>query len=220
MTKLTTILKEVENKANLSKLDQAMQSGLSAMASDFSTNKTALQQDVEQADIEINESVTVLTIIGALLAAPKLIELLAKGFGKLISVFKSIIKPGQAKTEEGQSAAVEAIIHFTHKWHKAYIKGVKGLLKITGLFRKAGIKGDAEQERAAALIFYTIVAILAVYSGIGAVSAFKSGLANVAAQGGSAAASDFSLGTFEAAMAAIKSGEVQDFLGKMGLKAS
>lgn len=217
MTKLRTLLKEVEDKANLAKLDQAMQSGLSAMASEFSTDKEALKQDVAQADIEIKESITALTIIGAFLAAPKLVELVAKGFGKLISVFKSIIKPGQAKTEEGQSAAVEAIVHFTHKWHKAYIKGIKGLLKITGLYAKAGITNDTDQTKAAELVFYTIVAGLAVYSGIGAVSAFKSGLAKVATTNG-AAAGDFALGTFEAAMASIKSGELSEFLGKMGIK--
>jgi len=217
MTKLSSILKEVENKANLAKLDQAMQSGLSAMASEFSSQKDALKQDVAQADIEINESVTALTIIGAFLAAPKLLELIAKGFGKLISVFQSIIKPGQAKTEEGQIAAVEAIVHFTHKWHKMYIKGIKGLLKITGLFAKAGIKKEVDQQRAAELVFYTIVAGLAVYSGFGAVSAFKSGLAKVAAAGGTAAG-DFALGSFEVAMASIKSGELSEFLGKVGLK--
>jgi len=213
MTKLTTLLKEVENKANFAKLDQAMQGGLAAMASDFSSGKEALKQDVAQADIEIKESITALTIIGAFLAAPRLIELIARGFGKLISVFQSIIKPGQAKTEEGQIAAVEAIIHFTHKWHKAYIKGIKGLLKITGLFTKAGIKGDANQTKAAELVFYTIVAGLAIYSGIGAVSAFKS-----AAVKASTGGADFALGNFEAAMAAVKSGEVKEFLGKMGIK--
>jgi hypothetical protein len=219
MTKLRTLLKEVEDKANLAKLDQAMQSGLAAMASGFSSDKDALKQDVAQADIEISESITAITIIGAFLAAPKLIELIAKGFGKLISVFKSIIKPGQAKTEEGQIAAIEAIVHFTHKWHKAYIKGIKGLLKITGLFAKAGIKGDTEQTKAAELVFYTIVAGLAVYSGIGAFAAFKSGLANVAVTGGTSTG-DFALGSFEAAMTAIKSGEVSGFLGKMGIKAA
>lgn len=218
MTKLTTLLKEVENKANFAKLDQAMQGGLAAMAGGFSSGKEALKQDVAQADIEIKESITALTIIGAFLAAPKLIELIAKGFGKLVSVYKSIVKPDQAKTEEGQSAAVEAIIHFTHKWHKVYIKGIKGLLKITGLYAKAGITNDADQTKAAELVFYTIVAGLAVYSGFGAVSAFKSSLAKVATSNPTAAG-DFALGAFEAAMTSIKSVELSEFLGKVGLKA-
>ena len=69
------------------------------------------------------------------------------------------------------------------------------------------------QKKAAEVVYYTIVAGLAVYSGIGAVGAFK-GAIQGAAHGGS-----FSLGAFEAAMATIKSGEVVDFLGKLGLKA-
>jgi hypothetical protein len=215
MIKLKTLVKEQEESQIDSQLDQAMQNGLTAMASNFSANKEELKQDVEQADIPIAESLTAVTIVGALLAAPKIVELLGKGFIKLISVFRKLIKPGQAKTSEGEEAAAEALVHFTHKWHGAYIKGIKGLLKITGLFSKAGIKDDAAQTKAAELIFYTIVAGLAVYSGFGAAAAFKKAIAakNIAASAG-----NFSLGSFEAAMAQIKTGEVKDFVGKLGLK--
>ena len=69
-------------------------------------------------------------------------------------------------------------------------------------------------DKAATMLYYTIIAGLAVYSGIGAISAFKNA-ASVAAHAGS-----FEIGVLEAAMAAIKSGEVVDFMGSMGLSAA
>ena len=145
-----------------------------------------------------------------------MVELIVKGIGKIVAVWKKLVKPGEAKGREEEFA--HNIIEFTHKWHKAYIKGIKGLLKITGLYAKAGITNDADQTKAAELVFYTIVAGLAVYSGFGAVSAFKSSLAKVATSNPTAAG-DFALGAFEAAMTSIKSVELSEFLGKVGLKA-
>ena len=127
-------------------------------------------------------------------------------------MWKKIVKPGEAKGNEEEFA--KNIIEFTHKWHKLYIKGIKGMLKLIGAFKKAGIEGDAAQDKAAEAIYYTIIAGLAVYSGIGAVSAFK-GAITAAPHGGS-----FSLAALESAMAGIKSSEVTEFIGKLGLKAN
>jgi sulfite exporter TauE/SafE len=63
--------------------------------------------------------------------------------------------------------------------------------------------------KAAEVVYYTIIAGLAVYSGIGAVSAFKSAAA------GGAAGSEFALGTFETVMASVKTTEVTEFLTKV-----
>jgi hypothetical protein len=57
-----------------------------------------------------------------------------------------------------------------------------------------------------------LIAALAIYSGAGAVHAFK-GAAEGAAHG-----SSFSLGAFETAMASVKSSEVTNFISKLGLK--
>jgi hypothetical protein len=140
------------------------------------------------------------------------VELFVKGIGKLVAVWKKLIKPGQAKGQEEEFA--HNIIEFTHKWHKAYVKGLKFILKISGIFKKAGIEGDAAQDKAAEMLYYTIIAGLAVYSGIGAIGAFKGAMTG-AAHGGS-----FSIAAFEAAMASIKTSEVTSFLGKVGLKSA
>lgn len=206
------ILKEEEDKKQVAAMDTAMNDALKALATEFQSNKDEIEQEVEKTDLELKEALGVVGIIGILLALPKATELLVKGIGKIVSVWKKLVKPGEAEGNEEEFA--HNIIEFTHKWHKLYIKGIKGMLKLTGIFKKAGIASEAEQERAAELVYYTIVAGLAVYSGVGAVSAFKSALSGVSG------ASNFSLGALESAMAAIKSSEVTDFLGNLGLKAS
>jgi hypothetical protein len=208
-TIMEQLMKEAEDKAQIAALDQAMGAGFNVMGSELKTKEDELKADVQQADVKVTEAIGAVAIIGMLLAAPKVVELVVKGFSKVVAVFKKLFKPKSATTPEQQSEMAAKIIEFTHKWHKSYIKGLKWVLKVSGMFAKAGIKDDAAQTKAAELIYYTIIAGLAVYSGIGAFAAFKSAAAG---QGGAA------LGSLEAAMATIKSGEVTEFLGKLGLK--
>lgn len=205
------ILKEEEDKAQINAMDQAMKASAAELANFFKSHEEEIKKDVEQSDAKLNESLGAVAIIGFILALPKVLELLVKGIGKLVSVWKKLVKPGEAKGKEEEFA--HSIIEFTHKWHKMYISGLKWILKMAGVFKKAGITDEAGQQKAAEVVYYTIIAGLAVYSGIGAVGAFKAA-AQGAAHGGS-----FSLAAFEGAMATIKSGEVAGFLGKLGLKA-
>lgn len=205
------LIKEAEDKAQTDALSQAMGAGFNTMGSDLKSKEDELKADVQQADIKVTEAVGTIAVIGMLLAAPKVVELIAKGFAKVVGVFKKMFKPKQAKSEQEQSEMASKIVEFTHKWHKSYIKGIKWILKVSGMFDKAGIKGDSAQTKAAELIYYTLIAGLAVYSGVGAASAFKSAAS-------SGVGGDFAVGTLEAAMASIKSGEVMEFLGKLGLK--
>jgi hypothetical protein len=203
------LIKEAEDKAQISALDQAMGAGFNVMGSELKAKEDELKADVQQADVKVTEAIGAVAVIGMLLAAPKVVELVVKGFSKVVAVFKKLFKPKSATTPEQQSEMAAKIVEFTHKWHKSYIKGLKWIFKVSGLFAKAGIKDDAAQTKAAELIYYTIIAGLALYSGIGAFSAFKSAAAG---QGGVA------LGSLETAMATVKSGEVMEFLGKLGLK--
>lgn len=205
------LIKEAEDQQQIDALDQAMGMSFKAMGAELQSKEDELKQDVQNADIQISESITVATVVGMLLAAPKVVELIAKGFMKISSVFKKTFPRKGARTEEEQSEVAGKIIEFTHKWHKSYVKGLKWILKATGLFDKAGIKGDSAQMKAAEMIYYTLIASLAVYSGVGAASAFKQ----------AAAAHDaghFSMAAIETAMASIKTGEVAAFIGELGLK--
>ena len=88
------------------------------------------------------------------------------------------------------------------------------MFKMSGLYKKAGITDENTKMKVAKIFYYTVVAGLAVAAEIGAVGAFKAA-ASQAAHGG-----EFALGTFEGAMAAIKSGEVVEFLGELGISAT
>tara|TARA_R110000803_G_scaffold87495_2_gene154239 strand:- start:1504 stop:2523 length:1020 start_codon:yes stop_codon:yes gene_type:complete len=204
-----------EDDQEIKDLDQAMGSSLKAMAAAFDTDIEDVKAEVDELpEKPINEAIGTVAVIGMLLAAPKVVELITKGMSKLIKLFKKVMPKSGAKTDDDKKDTAAKIIEFTHKWHKMYIKGVKGLLKISGLFRKAGITDPAAQEKTAKVVYYTIVAGLAVYSGIGAISAFKDA-ASIAPH-----ASSFEIGTLEAVMAAIKSGEVVEFMGELGLIAA
>jgi hypothetical protein len=206
------ILREEEDKKVIAAMDAAMKDSFTALGNEFKSNQGEIEQEVESSQEELNESLGAFAIIGFILALPKVVELFVKGIGKLVAVWKKLVKPGQAKGQEEEFA--HNIIEFTHKWHKAYVKGLKFILKLSGIFKKAGIEGDAAQDKAAEMLYYTIIAGLAVYSGIGAIGAFKGAMTG-AAHGGS-----FSIAAFEAAMASIKTSEVSAFLGKLGLKSA
>ena len=210
---LEEILREEESKKQIAAMDQAMGDAFKTLGAELEANKEEIQQDVANADVneeKLHEVIDPITIIGIALAAPKVIELFAKAIGRLVAAWKRLVKPGQAKGSEEEFAST--IIEFTHKWHKLYIKGIKWILSVSGVFKKAGVKDEATKEKAAEVMYYVIVAGLAVYAGVGAVKAFKSAL-----QGGASAVGDFSLGGLETAMVAVKSTEVKEFLMKMGL---
>lgn len=202
----TQLLREDEDKIT-NALSLAMASSFKELGNEFKTNEKEIQQDVNSID-NVNESIGALAVLGIILAAPKLVEVLVKSISKLINVFKKIFTKNSAKTSEQQEKVAKQIIEFTHKWHKSYIKGLRWILKIAGVFKKAGITSESDQLKAAAAIYYIIIAGLAVYSGISAISAFKSAIATTNA-------SHFSIGSLEAAMSAIKTKEVSDFLEKL-----
>ena len=204
------ILREEEDKKQIASMDAAMANTFKTLGTEFEANKEEIQQDVADSEAELNEALGVLAVIGIILAAPKVVELFVKVIGKLVAVWKKLVKPGQAKGQEEEFA--HNIIEFTHKWHKMYIKGLKWILQLSGIFKKAGIKEGVAQDKASEAIYYTIIALLAVYSGIGAISAFKGAVTGAAHGGG------FSIAALEAAMAGIKTSEVAQFAGKLGLK--
>lgn len=210
--KLQRILKEVEDEAEIDALEKAMSDAFKILGSEFENNEDEIKQSVSQSDIQVNESLGVVAVIGFVLALPKIVEVLTKGISRITTTFKKLVNPGEGK--EDPEGMASKIIDFTHKWHKMYIKGVKWILKMSGAYEKAGIKDDVAQTKAAEVVYYTIVAGLAVYSGIGSVAAFKAALTAK----GTSGATGFSLSAFEAAMASVKTTEVKDFLLKMGLK--
>jgi len=209
---LENIIREEEDKKAISALDQAMGMSFKALGAELEANKDEIQQDVEQSKAELNEALGAIAIIGAILAAPKVVELLTKGLSAIIKAFKKIFKPKQAKTEEEQEGVAHTIIEFTHKWHKAYITGIKWILKVSGMYKKVGITDETQQQKAAEVVYYVIIALMAIHAGVGAYNAIQGAIA------GSAHGGSFSLAAFEAAMASVKTAEVAEFGAKLGLE--
>ena len=208
-------LREEEIEQAADGLEKLMGSALDDFAKAYDANEEEAKKEVEDSEETINEAVGAIAIIGFMLALPKILEIMVKGVSKLVKGVKKILGKTPAKDDkEGQEDMAQKIIDGLHKWHKGYIYGLQMMLKYTGIFKKAKIKKPATQKKAAEMLYYTIIAGLAIYSGVGAVSAFKSAMSG-AAHGGS-----FSLSAFEAAMATVKSGEVASFLGELGLEAT
>lgn len=212
--KLTTIAKQIlreEDSKIVDELSAAMERSFKELGSEFESNKEEIQKDVNSVETPVKESIGAVAILGMILAAPKLVEILVTATSKLVSVFKQLFTKKSAKTPEQQSQIATNIIEFTHKWHKSYIKGLKWILKVSGIFKKANVTSESEQLKQAEVIYYIIIAGLAVYSGISAISAFKTAFS----QAGNV--SHFSIGSLETAMSSIKSQEVLEFLKKLKL---
>lgn len=160
---------------------------------------------------EINEALDPVSIAGLVLAAPKIIELLATAFSKINSKLNKYFKKGTQPTDN-ESEIAKAVIAFSHKWHKSYIKVLKFMLEVSGIFNSAKIVNDTDKNKATELLYYTILAGLAVYSGVQGISAFKKALMS---KDIAYATGDFSIGSLEAALARIKAGEVKTFLSKI-----
>lgn len=203
--KLTYIAKEVLHEQASNEIDVVAKSVFAELGKEFQAAEDEIRDEISQT----NEAVGFLTILSVILAAPSLLEVLVKAFGKLIKTWKKLF--GKEGTE---SEKIESVLHFTHKWHKLYIKALKWIFEKSGAYEKKGITTEAEKEKTAEFVFYIIVAGLAVYSGFQGIKAFQSGMQTLAKAG---TYSGFSLATFEAAMTAIKSKEVVLFLKKLGI---
>ena len=224
-----TIIKEEDagaldpdDKKEMADLEAAMGAAAKEMGAAFDAAQEDIEKEVEEMPEEelnerkkaLNEELTTIAVIGFIMALPKLVEIIAKGVDKLVKLLRKITKINPPKTEDERSKAAAAVIDFTHKWHNMYIKAFYYMLKFSGLYKKAGIKGQTQQMKVAKILYYTVVAALAVSAGIGAIGAFKAGVSN-AAHGG-----EFALGTFESAMSLVKSGEVMEFISALGAPAA
>lgn len=204
--KLRNILLESEFDKIDSFLEKEFGKTLQSIATSVKSEKDSLKNENNSySDNSIDESLGAIGIIGVVLAIPRVIELLAKPVSKFISLTKKFLKP---KTVQSEKAVAESIIKFAHKWHTGYVKIIKYILEISGAFKQAGYTSDTQKDKAANLIYYIIIALLAVHAGLNTIHAFK----ELAARG--VATGTISLAALEAAMTSIKTGEVAQFAKK------
>ena len=202
--KLTHILLEAEFDQIDSLLNAEFGQTLKDITNDVNAAKDSLKSAASNAvEKDLDESAGVIGIIGILLAMPRVIELLAKPMSKFVKLSRKVLKP-KAVTAEKEVA--ESIIHFAHKWHKGYVKVVKYILEVSGVFKQAGYTTDSQKEKAANLVYYIIIALLAVHAGLESIHAFKE-LSAAGVETG-----NISLAALETAMTSIKTGEVAKFV--------
>jgi hypothetical protein len=154
--KLTNNSRLLEVDTEDSELDAAMKAGLSALSSGGDSLDEITEEEQPK---ELNESVVAL-IGSGLLAAPKIIEWIAKAIGA-ISRFYSI------KDNPEDPAFVKKIVHFTHKWEHLYIKTIIWVVKKTNFLKKLWITGDGkiDEQKLLVLAKYIYAAILATAIG-------------------------------------------------------
>lgn len=179
---------------DMAKNMNAEKSNLEKKQNDKEEVKTALKNAPDLAKVASNytseskkkkiNEVDAVFFVGLALALPKLAEIAADITDKLSKKLG-----GGDKTKIAEFLRTSA-----QKLHHTYIKIVKIALLAVPSFRKADTK---IQNQVAEIIFTVIIAGLAVYSGYNAV---KAGIST--------------LGALEGAMAAVKSGEVAQFLSK------
>ena len=204
-----SVIKEYETQEINSDLEKEMGAALAKLTAGAKSIKP--EDKIETP--EVTEVLDPVSIIGLTLAAPKLIQILASAFGGIMKKLNKYFKKG-AQPQDNESEIAKSIIEFSHKWHGAYIKTLQYALEMFGVFAKSGITNSADKKKATEMLYYTLIAGLSVYSGVGAASAFKSAMAS---KDIAAAAANFNLSALEAAMTKIKAGEVQQFLKKVML---
>jgi len=160
--KLTNNSRILEAETDDSELDAAMQAGLSALKSGGDSLDEITEEEQPK---ELNESAVVL-VGSALLAAPKVIEWIAKAIGAIARFFKS-------KDNPEDPAFVQKVIKFTHKWEKVYINTIIWTVKKTKFAKDLWMTGDNQVDEqklvVLAKIIYAIILSMAVANAIGTI---------------------------------------------------
>jgi hypothetical protein len=161
-----------------------------------------LRGQEKQSPQPLNEEVSVILVLGILLAAPKIIELIVGAVNKVINsgrIFtqiKNLFRSKDKKVDPGKEKQIgNNILKYAHKWHEQYVNLIKKSLYIVPRF---GTLNDKAQSKIAATIYNIAVAYLMISSGTGAVHAASHGHTTMAG--------------IEGALSAVKANETVVFL--------
>lgn len=114
----------------------------------------------------LNESISATLIISMLLALPSAIQSLTKAFGKIL---RMLFKRG-----DEEFTVIQKMLDFTEKWHHSYIKLIKGILNITGIFKKTNVTDEAAKDKVAEIVFYVVILGFAIHGGVASVKSIYS----------------------------------------------
>lgn len=151
----------------------------------------SIEDILEDKTKEQNEGL--LTVAGLAVAMPAILGLVAK-FGKGAgNIINKIIgkKPTKAEEEENWFNKLGKIADDLHHLYQSPLENVV----------KKFIKNPAKAKKVSHFLFHVIVAVMLLASGVTAVKALKS--------------KEVSLATLETALAAVKGGEIKNYIAKL-----
>ena len=199
--------------------------------------KKLQQIEVEQPESqeEIDEAVG-LAVVGFALAAPQILEIVGETINWAAKKGKEVQAAAGGhlggERDDGGTAFGNKLLNISEKWHHIYVAPIEGLLcaiarqmgdsdasrhaepgsvarddlAMSGVFEAQNKQdGGCDMHEAANKIFHLIVAAFLFAAGHGAINAFMAAYAT--ASGGAVA-----MGMLEAAMAAVKSNELWEFI--------
>ena len=179
-------------------MDTVLQQGLNNLQS-LEINEEIVEVN-EETKQQLNEAaISVTLIVSVILALPSLLSSIAKSIGFIFGKIKKLFGG------EDKSTAAEKVINFAEKWHHAYVKTLRQILRMGGVFKSAGITDKEKQMKATEVVFYTIIFGFAVHGGV---TTGKS-LIKMAK---SATLTKLNITTLEGIVTAIKSKEVTQFI--------
>ncbi len=148
----------------------------------------------------LNEAIGATLVISMLLAMPSAIQSLTKAFGKIL---RMLFKKG-----DEEFAVIQRVLDFTEKWHHSYIKLIKGILSITGIFKKTNVTDESAKDKVAEIVFYVIIFGFAVHGGIASAKSIFHMISHSNTH-------HIGIASIEAVLTQIKSKEIISFVRKL-----
>ena len=133
-----------------------------------------------------------MTIAGISLALPGIIKIISF-FGKKASQIINKKFGNKISLLKDSEQWFSELMHTAEHLHHLYLKPIEYVVK-----KAFGVKDEQKAYKISNIIFHSIVAVMLVSSGIGAIKAFK--------------AKELSAGTLESALSAVKTGELNTFI--------
>ena len=111
----------------------------------------------------------VATIIGAILAAPKVLEYIGRIVQWVVKIFRKLVGKPSPENEEGSNAVAEKIKHVAHKWHGMYVYVIKKIVKLSKFQQEFWAPDGKEDEEKLKLVAEVILNVAIAVAGIFAV---------------------------------------------------
>ena len=182
------------DEEELNALDKEISSAFASGLSSLQGQVAEVKKQVDEIDEDIQESVVGSLLISTLISSPKLLEIIGGIINKIASKFSR---------EKGSVPVGDAFIHAGHYVEEKYLDLLKKVIKVTGMAKKANLKSEADIEKAARIMLYTILGAAAVSAGFASTEAIAGALAG---KGVSAA----TYGIAKGSLAGLKGTEVID----------